>query len=127
MGDKTESAVTTWEMLPCLTGATWTDTTGCGSACSFEHAASNAKLENSAIRIVRMGICLIAMRELEGTGQGLQIGDREPVARFAVIIIVAGRYKRILRIHHFQGRRLTGLVAQIREPHTLGGQIGRLL
>ena len=124
MGDKTESAVTTWEMLPCLTGATWTDTTGCGSACSFEQAPRKARLEISAIRIVRVGIFLIAIRKLEDTGQGFEICDRKPVPRFAVIIIVAGRYKRILRIHHFQGRRLTGLVAQIREPHTLGGQIG---
>src|SRR6185312_8692138 len=98
MGNRTASVVMVCEMLPCFTAAAWTVTMGCGSACSLEQPVRQPAAIASAPQLIVLRMAM----QLKDAGKRLQISDCQPVPGFPVIIIVARRYERILRIHHFQ-------------------------
>ena len=103
-------------MVVRFAGATCTLTTGPRFAASWEQpdrpaAASTAQHSNGAMRFhVRSSMIILSPGELEGPGQRLQVGERDSIPRFSVVIGVARLHQRVLCIHHFQRRCLTRLV-----------------
>src|SRR5215469_7622556 len=114
IGNRTASAVTTSEMLPCFTVSACTGTSGGTSSSLLEQAVSgsNDRRARAALRPANFEERAILLKD---SGQSLEIRECQPVAGLAIIVIVAGKHQRILRIHDFESCGLAGLVAQVCE------------
>src|SRR5690348_16638736 len=101
MGKRTASVVMVWEMVPRFTVAACTETTGCGSAFSFEQPAMHRVAAASSPRVILLRIAM----QLKDAGKRLQISDCQPVPGFPIIIVVTRCHQRILCINDFQSGR----------------------